>query len=77
MGDRRGVSGKYHVFVLLNYYSNKRFEIFLMREGSLLTIMALYCHIKATERYLHVKKEQLVNIISPIDDLLEKGKIEI
>lgn len=33
--------------------------------------------IRTTERYLHVKKEQLVNIISPIDDLWEKGKITV
>lgn len=33
--------------------------------------------IRTTERYLHVKKDQLVNIISPIDDLWEKGKLEI
>jgi site-specific recombinase XerD len=32
--------------------------------------------IKTTERYLHVKKEQLVNIISPLDDLWRSGKIE-
>ncbi len=29
--------------------------------------------IKTTTRYLHVKKEQLVNIVSPLDDLWEKG----
>jgi integrase/recombinase XerD len=33
--------------------------------------------IRTTERYLHVKKEQLINISSPIDDLWEKGKIDI
>jgi integrase/recombinase XerD len=32
--------------------------------------------IKTTERYLHVRKEQLVNIVSPLDDLWRKGKIE-
>lgn len=31
--------------------------------------------IKTTERYLHVKKETLVNIISPLDDVFETGKI--
>lgn len=31
--------------------------------------------IKTTERYLHVKKEKLVNIISPLDDLWRSGKI--
>jgi hypothetical protein len=29
-----------------------------------------------TERYLHVSKKQLVNIISPLDDLWVKGKID-
>ncbi len=32
-------------------------------------------NIKTTERYLHVSKHQLVNIISPLDDLYQKGKI--
>jgi site-specific recombinase XerD len=33
--------------------------------------------IKTTQRYLHVRKEQLVTIISPLDDLWKKGGIEI
>lgn len=33
-------------------------------------------NIKTTERYLHVRKEQLVNIVSPLDDLWRKGKLE-
>jgi len=32
--------------------------------------------IKTTERYLHVSKRQLVNIISPLDDLWKKENIE-
>ncbi|MEO6405854.1 MAG: tyrosine-type recombinase/integrase [Ferruginibacter sp.] len=32
--------------------------------------------IKTTERYLHVSKQQLVNIISPFDDLWNNEKIE-
>lgn len=32
--------------------------------------------IRTTERYLHVSKQQLVNIISPLDDLWNKGRIE-
>lgn len=32
--------------------------------------------IKTTERYLHVSKKQLVNVISPFDDLMKKGGIE-
>jgi integrase/recombinase XerD len=33
-------------------------------------------NIKTTERYLHVSKKTLVNIVSPLDDLYLKGKIE-
>lgn len=32
--------------------------------------------IRTTERYLHVSKQQLVNIISPLDDLINKENIE-
>lgn len=32
--------------------------------------------IKTTERYLHVSREKLVNIISPLDDLWRSGKID-
>lgn len=31
--------------------------------------------IRTTERYLHVRKDKLVNISSPLDDLLESGKL--
>ena len=33
-------------------------------------------NIKTTERYLHVSKKALVNIVSPLDDLYSKGKID-
>jgi site-specific recombinase XerD len=33
-------------------------------------------NIKTTERYLHVAKEKLVTITSPLDDLYKKGSIE-
>lgn len=33
-------------------------------------------NIRTTERYLHVSKQKLVNIISPFDDLWYKGSIE-
>lgn len=33
-------------------------------------------NIKTTERYLHVKKDQLINIVSPLDDIWKKGAIE-
>jgi len=32
--------------------------------------------IKTTERYLHISKKQLVNIVSPFDDLWKNNKIE-
>ncbi len=32
--------------------------------------------IKTTERYLHVSKKSLVNIVSPLDDLWKEGNIE-
>ena len=32
--------------------------------------------IKTTERYLHVRKEQLVTLPSPLDDLWKKGDID-
>jgi site-specific recombinase XerD len=33
-------------------------------------------NIKTTERYLHVSKKQLINIVSPFDDLWQKQKID-
>jgi site-specific recombinase XerD len=33
-------------------------------------------NIKTTERYLHVARQKLVNIISPLDDLIGKEKID-
>ncbi len=33
-------------------------------------------NIKTTERYLHVSKEKLVNIVSPFDDLWKKEAID-
>ncbi|MEO6328157.1 MAG: tyrosine-type recombinase/integrase [Ginsengibacter sp.] len=32
--------------------------------------------IRTTERYLHVSKKEMVNMISPLDDLWRKGKID-
>ncbi|MBS1918655.1 MAG: tyrosine-type recombinase/integrase [Bacteroidetes bacterium] len=32
--------------------------------------------IRTTERYLHISRKQLVNIISPFDDLWKKENIE-
>lgn len=33
-------------------------------------------NIKTTERYLHVKRDQLINIVSPLDDIWKKGGLE-
>jgi site-specific recombinase XerD len=33
-------------------------------------------NIKTTERYLHVSKKQLINIVSPFDDLWQKQRID-
>ncbi|MEO5999892.1 MAG: tyrosine-type recombinase/integrase [Chitinophagaceae bacterium] len=33
-------------------------------------------NIKTTERYLHVRKDQLINIVSPLDDIWKKGGLE-
>ncbi len=33
-------------------------------------------NIKTTMKYLHVRKEQLVNIVSPLNDLWRKGGIK-
>lgn len=33
-------------------------------------------NIKTTERYLHVAREKVVNIVSPLDDLWRSGKIK-
>ncbi len=33
-------------------------------------------NIKTTERYLHVKRDQLINILSPLDEIWKKGHIE-
>ena len=33
-------------------------------------------NIHTTERYLHVKKEKLINIVSPFDDLWQKEDIK-
>lgn len=32
--------------------------------------------IKTTERYLHVRRDQLINIVSPLDDIWKKGGLE-
>jgi site-specific recombinase XerD len=32
--------------------------------------------IRTTERYLHVSKQQLINVISPLDDLIKKVNVD-
>jgi integrase/recombinase XerD len=39
--------------------------------------LLVHFNIKTTQRYLHVRKEQLVSIVSPIDDLYKKGGITL
>ncbi len=39
-------------------------------------ILLGHFNIKTTERYLHVSKKALVNIISPLDDLYAGNKID-
>ena len=34
-------------------------------------------NIKTAERYVHVRKDQLINIVSPLNDLWLKGDITI
>jgi integrase/recombinase XerD len=34
-------------------------------------------NIKTTERYLHVSRKNLANIVSPLDDLWQKGKLDL
>ena len=54
------------------------FATHLLEEGiDVIFIKDLLGHfnIKTTERYLHVRKEQLVVITSPLDDLWKKGGI--
>lgn len=33
--------------------------------------------IRTTERYLHVSKEKLINIVSPLDDLYENNELAL
>jgi len=49
-----------------------------IREQILYTLKDLLGHfdIRTTERYLHVSKQKLVNIISPLDDLMSKEEID-
>ena len=55
------------------------FATYLLEKGTdIHYIKELLGHfdIKTTERYLHVSKRQLVNIVSLLDELWQKGKIE-
>jgi len=37
--------------------------------------LLVHFNIKSTERYLHFSSKSLVNIVSPLDDLWNKGRI--
>lgn len=55
------------------------FATHLLEKGTdIIFIKDLLGHfdIKTTERYLHVNKQKLINIISPLDDLLKRNDIE-
>ena len=51
---------------------------FVIAKETCNTAVSLLGHfnIKATEKYLHVSKKQLVNIVSPFDDLWKNERIE-
>lgn len=71
---RAGISKEVGIHVLRHSFATH-----LLEKGTdIKYIKELLGHfsIKTTERYLHVRKEQLVNIISPLDDLWRKGKID-
>ncbi|MEJ7681845.1 MAG: tyrosine-type recombinase/integrase [Segetibacter sp.] len=63
----------------VNFHSLRHsFATHLLEKGiDVIFIKDLLGHfdIKTTERYLHVRKEQLVVITSPLDDLWKKGGI--
>ncbi len=50
------------------------FATYLLDKGTDKDLLGHF-DIKTTERYLHVSKQQLVNVISPLDDLVKKGSI--
>ena len=55
------------------------FATYLLEKGTdIRYIKDLLGHfnIKTTERYLHVSRTQLVNIISPLDDLMSRENVE-
>jgi len=51
------------------------FATHLLEKGTDIKYILGHFNIKTTERYLHVSKKALVNIVSPLDDLYNKGKI--
>jgi site-specific recombinase XerD len=46
------------------------------RINALIKELLRHVNIKTTERYLHVRKDLLININSPLDDIWKKGGLE-
>ena len=71
--------GKSGIHKQLTFHSLRHsFATHLLEKGVDITyIRDLLGHfdIKTTTRYLHVKREQLVNITSPLDDLFSNGEL--
>ena len=67
------------VFILYGHGLRHSFATYLLEKGvDVKYIQELLVHfsIKTTQRYLHVAREQLVNIKSPFDDIWKAGGIE-
>lgn len=72
--QRAGISKKVGVHSLRHSFATH-----LLEKGTdIRYIKDLLGHfnIKTTERYLHVSRRKLINIISPFDDLMKKGSID-
>ena len=63
--------------VVLSVYGTRLPYIFLKRIA-ISYIKDIFGHFitRTTERSLHLKRDQLINIISPFDDIWKKGGLE-